>query len=213
MEKIFDYLFLLLKDTIAKRNDYLSIIIISILFLLVIILYYIKYQNEFSRVFSFFLFRKNRTKEKIELTDSKTDKVIKDILESAKFKKYTGINVEKARRKLLIDFHEKNSLDITWNELSAAISFINYTNNKINIQFNRFSKVLLPIAIVSMILVFLFGLFLLFFILNYLNQISLKEIIALSTFVVYFWTMAIILFNNFYNLSCAKKISTIINKR
>ncbi len=212
MDKIIDIFFNLLKDDISKHNNYFTLIIISFFFLLVMLIYYIKYQDEFKRVMCFLVPKKGRSKVKIELSDSKTDNAIRDMLETIKFKKYSGINIEKARRELLIDFHEQNSFNLTWSEIKAARSFIDFSNGKINVKLSKYSNGFLILIVTSMIMVFFFGLFVLLFILNYMKQLSLKEILGFSIFVFYFWMTSIMLFNNFYNLSSAKKISKITNK-
>ena len=99
---------------------------------------------------------------KQELTSPETKELLTERLEQAAFAKYFGIDVEKHKRKLLINFHKKHQHKITWNEIREANRFIFYQESSISIELSKSDKfeywallIAMAMCYLSAILIFL----------------------------------------------------------
>lgn len=147
-----------------------------------------------------------------DMFGAKTDLVVEDFREIQIFKKYTGIYAEKQRREMLIDFHEKYSKAVSWQEIKSGYGYFDFTGTNIKTRIEKKDKMSYSFSIIISLILLCTGGALAFWLMLYSKEYSHKENVALLINIISIFSLAIFIFFMQHGLSCAIKISKLLKE-
>lgn len=203
-----------MEELLFKNHFVLYVIYISIIPLLSFIHTCFEKLKEINRTISFFkLWSGKKSSPQIQLTGSTTDLAIQEIFENKKFQRVFGFYIESAKRELLIEFHKKHELELTWDDIKAAYSHLTFENGNLKMRISRFDKVFNKVNYPFVLIMILCGIFILIFTLINIFSFTTKEFLGFSAYFIYFLSLGMIMYNLNLNFDKLLKVEKAINKK
>mgnify|MGYP001370257589 CR=1 FL=1 len=207
MEKLIEFILKL----IETKNIILIILTVFAIFFILVLRFFITHYDNVIRIFGYSGKAKNNC-DLDNLTDSITDKEIKELQETKRFQQCFGIYVEKKRREKLIAFHNENEIKLTWKEIKAAIRYFNFSEDGISVNIKKLDRFSFKASNIASIFLILFGILGITFIVGISDKLELRQFTAFILVFLPFIFLGFGIIKLNWNLSCAIKIYNIINK-